>query len=167
MAPTHSRRILPVPIASGWGISGAVVVGLALPAGAGMMDAVTAAFVHHVEVRVLFCASAAVGLLTVGVFLQSARKSLVEHWRFWRLRAVVDALRTQICEGQPTGAAQDRLADLIGPLHQLGVFDREPLPGLGNVIHLRTALAALDNCMRRWALNEARDTQWRSAYEPE
>ena len=131
------------------------------------MDALTAALVDHLWVRSLLLWLAGVGLLTVILSLHAGAGSFWEHWRFWKLRGAVDTLRKELRGGRAGGAAQDQLADLSGLLYQLGVLDQESLPALGNVLHLRTALAALDDYMRRWALDQARNTNWKSNYAPE
>ena len=160
-----SRRTVSLPIPSGWGILGAITAAVVLPTGAALVDALTAALVDHLWVRSLLFGLAGVGLLTVILSLHAGAGSFWEYWRFWRLRGDVGKLREELRGGQAGGAAQDQLADLSGLLYQLGVLGQESLPALGNVPHLRTALAALDNCMRRLALDEARNTNWRSDYE--
>ena len=167
MPNTNNRRAIPIPLPSGWGILGALVATFVLPTGAALMNALTAAFVEHYWLRSLLLGLAGVGLLTVVLSLHAGVASFWERWRFRCLRSAVGTLRKAIQGGgEPGGAAQDALADLAGPLFQLGVFQREPLPSLRNIVHLRTALAALDNCMRRWALREARSTKWKTDYAP-
>ena len=150
-----------------WGILGAIVAAFVLPTGTALVDSLTTALVDHLWLRSGLFGLAGAGLLTVVLVLRAAIGSLVERWRFSCLRGAVNELREEIREGRAGGAAQDLLADLAGPLQQLGVFQQEPLPSPRNITHLRTALAALDNCMRRWALDEARNTNWRSDYAPE
>ena len=162
-----SRRTVPVPLPSAGGVLVAVVAAFVLPTGAALVEALTAALVAHLWLRSLLFGLAGVGLLAIVLGLRAGSDSLWERWRFWRLRDAVRALRKEIREGQAGGAAQDKLADLVGPLFQLGVFAQEPLPALGNIVHLRTALASLENCMRRWALDEARNTNWTTDYARE
>ena len=131
------------------------------------MHALTTAFTDFQLLRSILFGLAGVGLLTLGLWLWYAAWSFSERWRFRYLRSDVRKLRSEIQEGQVGAAARDQLADLAGPLIQLGVLEQEPLPGPSNIPHLRTALAALDNCMRRWALDEARNTNWKSDYLPE
>ena len=159
-----SVKIVPVSFPTTSGVLWAGILGLVLPTGVATMDTLTNAFVTHLWLRAVLFALAGIGARTVYVNIRPAPKWFLEHLRFRRLHGPIAELRKLLSEGQVTGVVQDKFADLLAELYLLGVLRQESLPPLTNVDHLRTSLAALDNRVRRWALADARDTKWQTAF---